>query len=78
MTPTRIENTLAMMDAMCDRADELPPGTSKIPIHAYGCVEMADALTTGRCGLPRDAVRAKRYLDRACSMSYAPACNALH
>ncbi len=66
---------LALMDAMCGGDEQLDD--SRLPVRSYGCVEMADALATGRCGLPRDPARAKRFYERACARSYPPACNAL-
>jgi hypothetical protein len=40
------------------------------------CVEIADGLSTGRCGLPRDTTRAARYYEHACARGYQVACRA--
>jgi hypothetical protein len=78
MTPTRIENTLAMTDSLC--AGELGEDgrdLMNVPhVRGYMCVEIADGLSTGRCGLPRDAARAARYYERACARGYQVACRA--
>ena len=75
MTQTRIENALAMMDAVCV-GDPIPSRPSW-PVQPAMCVEMGDALVTGRCGMPRDLARAKRYYEGACAKSYQPACSAM-
>jgi TPR repeat protein len=78
LTPTRVENMLAMTDSLC--AGELGEDGRDVlnqpPVRGYMCVEIADAYATGRCGMPRDATRATRYYERACSRGYQVACRA--
>ncbi len=74
LTPTRLANALAMMDAMCLRDVH---ERREFPVQDYACVDMGDALATGRCGIPRDVARARRYFETACARGYQPACDAL-
>lgn len=73
MTPTRVENMFAMTDALC--ASDANTRASSLPVHPYMCVEIAERLREGRCGV-RDTARADRYLSHACARGYDVACRA--
>jgi hypothetical protein len=78
MTPTRTENMLAMTDSLCsgEMGEDGRDVLNQPPIRGYMCVEIADGLSTGRCGLPHDTARAARYYEHACARGYQVACRA--
>ena len=78
MTPVRVENTLAMTDSLCagELGEDVRDVLNAPRVRGYMCVEIADALETGRCGMPRDKARASRYYEHACTRGYQVACHA--
>ena len=67
-----------MMDSLCvgEMGEDGRDVLNAPPVRGYMCVEMAEGLREGRCGMPRDAARAARYYEHACARGYQVACHA--